>query len=193
MTNLICNLLIPSGFNTSLTLQTHNGTIPAQPALGFALSHLPITFPAPHLSSPKDPEDDDPEDPDDPDKGDDDSPHFIRDATMHLISSTALFTLASPFSTTTLYITNLNATALYEGKPSGKILYDLPFAVPPGLSVTPRLPVDWSIGGVGYDAIKKALGGTLKLGTFANVGIKIGQYKEDIWFKGRSIGANIRL
>jgi hypothetical protein len=151
---------------------------------------LPISFPAPHLSRPKDPEDDDPDNPDD---DDDDSPHFIRDATMHVISSTALFTLASPFSTTTLYITDLNATALYEGKPSGKIIYDLPFAVPPGLSVTPRLPVDWSIGSVGYDAIKKALGGTLKLGTFAHVGIRIGEFRENIWFKGRSIGANIRL
>lgn len=112
---------------------------------------------------------------------------------MHIISSTALFTLASPFSSTTLFITTLNATAYYDGQPSGKILYELPFAVPPGLSETPRLPVEWSLGSVGYEAIRKALGGKLKLSAFAHVGIRIGEWNEMIWFKGGQIGANVRL
>ncbi|KAF1997568.1 hypothetical protein P154DRAFT_440973 [Amniculicola lignicola CBS 123094] len=179
-----------SSFNTSLTIQTHDNTIPAQPFIGRVLSKFPLTFPTPGLHS-KAPSDD-PEDPEDPDK-DKDSPHFIQDATMHILSSTALFILASPFSTTTLYITNLNATAFYEGNPSGTILYELPFAVPPGLSETPRLPVDWSFGSVGYEAIKKALGGTLRLSAFAHVGIRIGEWKETVWFKGGGIGAHVRL
>ena len=170
-----------------MTLQAHNGTIPAQPALGELLSHFPVTLPAPHLSTPKEPSDD-PSDPEDDGKS-----HFIRDATMHLITSTAIFTLASPFSATTLYITRLNATAYYDGHPSGKILYELPFAVPPGLTETPRLPVDWSLGSVGYEAIKKALGGKLKLSAFAHVGVRIGEWRETIWFKGGQIGANVRL
>ncbi|CAO2658774.1 Nn.00g064970.m01.CDS01 [Neocucurbitaria sp. VM-36] len=182
-----------SGYNTSLTLQAHRGSIPAQPALGELLSNFPIMLPAPHLSTPKEPSDgDDPSDPDDPDKPDD-SPHFIRDATMHLITSTAVFTLSSPFSSTTMFITSLNATAYHDGNPSGKILYELPFAVPPGLSETPRLPVDWSLGSVGYEAIRKALGGQLKLSAFAHVGIRIGEWRETIWFQGGKIGANVRL
>lgn len=151
---------------------------------------FPITLLAPHLSTPKEPTDD-PTEPSDPE--DDGKSHFIHDATMHLITSTAIFTLASPFSSTTLYITSLNATAFYEGHPSGKILYELPFAVPPGLSETPRLPVDWSFGSVGYEAIRKALGGKLKLSAFAHVGIRIGEWRETIWFKGGQIGANVRL
>ncbi|KAF1960209.1 hypothetical protein CC80DRAFT_405150 [Byssothecium circinans] len=180
-----------SGYNVSLTLQTHNGTIPSQPALGAALSNFPITLPAPSLSTPKKPDDDDSDDPDD--GLGHKRTHFIRDATMHIISSTALFTLASPFNSTTLYITNLNATAYHDGHPSGKILYELPFAVPPGLSETPRLPVDWSLGSIGYDAIKKALGGTLKLSAYADVGIRIGSWTEQVWFQGGNIGANVRL
>ncbi|KAI8934029.1 hypothetical protein NX059_008797 [Plenodomus lindquistii] len=179
-----------SGFNTSVTLQAHNGTVPAQPALGNLLANFPITLPAPHLSTPKEPSDD-PDEPSDPE--DDGKTHFIHDATMHLITSTAIFTLASPFSATTMYITTLNATAYYDGQPSGKILYELPFAVPPGLSETPRLPVDWSLGSVGYGAIRKALGGKLKLSAFAHVGIRIGEWRETIWFKGGQIGANVRL
>jgi hypothetical protein len=111
---------------------------------------------------------------------------------MHIISSTAIFTLASPFTTTTLYITNLNATAFHDGHPSGRIVYDLPFAVPPGVSESPRLPVNWSLGSIGYDAIRKALGGELQLSALAEVGIRIGHWREQIWYKGRSIGAKIR-
>jgi hypothetical protein len=180
-----------SGYNTSFTLQTHEGSIPAQPGFGKVLSRWPVTLPAPSLSGPKDPNDGD----DDPDDGDDGPkhPHFIREATMHLISSTAVFTLASPFSSTTMYLTHLNATALHEGHVAGKILSDLPFAVPPGLSTSPRLPVDWSFDSLGYDAIKKALGGTLKLSTFADVGIRVGQWRQQIWFQGGQIGAHVRL
>jgi hypothetical protein len=187
--SLLSQYLTCLGFNTSMTVQTHNGSIPAQPSFGFALSQLPITFATPRLSGPKEPPSDDPSDPDKPAE----SPHFIKDATMHIISSTAIFTLASPFATTTMYITHMNATSYYEGHPAGKILYDLPFAVPPGDSVTPRLPVDWSLGGVGFEAVKKALGGTLKLSAFAEVGVRIGRWKEQVWYQGRSIGANIRL
>ncbi|KAF2198402.1 hypothetical protein GQ43DRAFT_378707 [Delitschia confertaspora ATCC 74209] len=178
-----------SGFNTSLTLQTHNNTIPAQPNLGFILSKLPVTLPTPHMRTPKSPDDSDGDD--EPDNST--SPHFIQAATMHLLSSSAVFTLSSPLSSTTLYITYLNATSYYKTHPAGKILYDLPFAVPPGLSDSPRLPVDWSFGSVGYDAIKKALGGSLKLSAVAHVGIKVGEWNERVWYQGRSIGARIRL
>ena len=173
------------GYNTSITIQAHNGTIPAQPALGHLMSKFPYTLPTPHLSGPKDPNN--------PDDDSDDHPHFIRGTTMHLLSSTAIFTLASPFTATTMYITSMNATAFYEGHPAGKIIYDLPFAVTPGLSESPRLPVDWSFGSMGYEAIRKAIGGTLKLKAFAWVGVRIGSWEEYIWFQGREIGANVRL
>ncbi|KAH7094744.1 hypothetical protein FB567DRAFT_510969 [Paraphoma chrysanthemicola] len=180
-----------SGFNTSVTLQAHNGTIPAQPGLSHLMSKYPITLPAPHLSHPKNPDNGD-GDGDDDDE-DDGREHFIKGATMHLISSTATFTLNSPFTHTTLFITHMNATAYYEEHPAGVILYDLPFAVPPGISESPRIPVDWSFGGIGYEAIRKALGGKLKLTAFAHVGIRIGEWNERVWFKGGKIGANVRL
>lgn len=177
-----------SGFNTSITLQAHNGTVPAQPGLGHLMSKYPVTIPAPHLSHPKEPGDGDGDDDDEPTKD-----HFIQSTTMHLISSTATFVLNSPFRRTTMFITHMNATAYYEDHPAGLILYDLPFAVPPGLSESPRIPVDWSVGGIGYGAIRKALGGQLKLSAFAHVGVRIGEWQERIWFQGGKIGANVRL
>lgn len=178
-----------SGFNTSVTLQAHKRTIPALPGLSALLAKYPITLPAPHLSHPKPPSDGDGDD-----GGEDDGKdHFIQSTTMHLLSSTATFTLNSPFQKTTLFITHMNATAYYEGHPAGEILYDLPFAVPPGVSESPRIPVDWSLGGIGYEAIRKALGGELKLSAFARVGFRIGEWNERIWFQGGRIGAHVRL
>lgn len=174
-----------SGFNTTLAIQTHKGSIPSQPALGKALEALKFSFLAPRLRTPRDdPDGDDP----DPDSG-----HFIREAVMHLWSSTATFTLASPLTKNTLYITSLNATAFYKGDGVGQILYDLPIIVPPGLSDTPKLPVDWSLGSVGYGAIRDALGKQLRLSAIADVGVKLGNFEELLWFKGNGIGAKVRV
>ncbi|KAF2100685.1 hypothetical protein NA57DRAFT_37428 [Rhizodiscina lignyota] len=174
-----------SGFNTTLSLRAHEESIPSQPALGKALSALKLIFAAPRLHTPSDPNT-----PDDPDAS---SGKFIRSATMHLFSSTAIFSLASPLLHNTLYVTFLNATAFYKGDVVGRILNEDMFAVPPGFSETPRLPVAWSLGSVGYDAIRKAVGGQLHLSAMADVGVKLGQWEEGIWFKGKGIGAKVRL
>ena len=50
---------------------------------------------------------------------------------------------------------------------------------------TPRLPVDWSLGSVGYEAVKKALGGTLKLAAEADISVRLGKFRETVWFKGK--------
>lgn len=88
----------------------------------------------------------------------------------------------------------MNATALYNHtEPVGHIQYDLPFAAPPGISVTPKLPVDWSLDSVGYEKVRQALGGRLKLDAHAIVGVRLGSWTETVWYVGRGIGASIRI
>ena len=70
--------LTDEGYNTTLTLKTHSGTIPTQPRLGAALSSLAIEIPTPKLKTPKNPNHPDGED----DERDPKSPHFIDDATV---------------------------------------------------------------------------------------------------------------
>ncbi|KAI4724164.1 hypothetical protein E4T49_08114 [Aureobasidium sp. EXF-10728] len=166
---------ISVGFNTTLSLRTHEGTIPAQPSLGRALSKFGVDLPTPNLRG----------------GGDKDEKHFIQDATMHLITSTANFVLLSPLKTSTIYVTYINATAYHHEDAVGHIVYDLPFAVPPGSSTSPRLPVDF--GTIGYDEVKGALGGTLKMAAKATVGVRLGKWEEHIWYQGEGIGAKIRL
>jgi len=93
-----------------------------------------------------------------------------------------------------LYITSLNATAFYNHTdPVGRVLYALPFMVPPGASTTPRLPVEWSLEGVGHEAVKKALGGGLELDARAQVGVRVGRWEQRLWFEGRELGAKVTL
>lgn len=180
--NLLSQYL--SGFNTTISVRAHRDSIPGQPLLGKALSRFNITVPTPRLALPGDDGNTDPER----------SGHFIRTATFHLLSSSATFTLASPLQYNTVFIDHINATAFYNHtEPIGRIIYDMPIAVTPGLSQTPKLPVDWSVGSVGRDKIREALGGSLKLDARANVSVRIGAWRETVWYIGRGIGAGVRL
>ncbi|KAH0385066.1 hypothetical protein KCU92_g3864, partial [Aureobasidium melanogenum] len=154
-----------SGFNTTLSLRAHEGTIPAQPSLGRALSRFGVDLPTPNLRGGGGGDG----------SGGKNEKHFIQDATMHLITRTAEFVLLSPLKTSTLYVTYLNATAFHNEDAVGHIVYDLPFAVPPGTSTSPRLPVDF--GSIGYDEVKGALGGSLKMAAKATVGPQAGSRK----------------
>ena len=176
-----------SGWNTSLTVRAHRDSFPSQPVLGEALSHFNLTLTTPRLHLPGD-------DDDNEGGGSSRNGHFIRGATFHLLSSTAAFTLASPLKYNTVYIEHINATAFYRTEPVGRIIYEYPIAAPPGTSETPRLPVDWSIGnGDTYDKIRKALGGNLKLDAKAVVRVRVGAWRETVWYEGKGIGASVRL
>jgi len=107
---------------------------------------------------------------------------------MHVLSSTATFVLVSPVA---LYITSIAAAAYYNGTEVGTIDWGYPFALDSGENVTPRLPVNWGSDALG--TIRDALGGTLKLDARADVGVRIGDWNEQIWYEGRGLGAKIRL
>ncbi|KAG9937415.1 hypothetical protein KCU98_g19746, partial [Aureobasidium melanogenum] len=100
-----------SGFNTTLSLRAHEGTIPAQPSLGRALSKFEVDLPTPNLRGGGG-----------DGSGDKNEKHFIQDATMHLITRTANFVLLSPLKTSTLYVTYLNATAFHNEDAVGHIV-----------------------------------------------------------------------
>ncbi|KAK4867493.1 hypothetical protein LT330_001003 [Penicillium expansum] len=173
-----------SGLNTTITIKSHRNTIPSLPDLGEALSILNITVPVPQISVPGSPDSDD----------GDQKPRFIHDATFYLWSSTAEFILSSPLTENNILITSIDATAFYEKKePIGRINNREPFEVPPGISRSPRLPVDLDMGGVGYDALRKALGQSLEMDAVAKVGVLIGNYADVILYHGKGIAAKVRL
>ncbi|OAA55945.1 hypothetical protein SPI_08152 [Niveomyces insectorum RCEF 264] len=187
-----------SGYNPSLTVKTYRDSIPFQPLLGEALSRFNFTLHAPRIRLPGGDDGNDGDGDNDGDGGDGAkhggrSGSFIRDATFHVFSSTASFTLVSPLTRNTLFIDSINATAFYNHTESvGTINTDEPFAAPPGLSETPKLPVEWSPDSVGFEKLRKALGGVLKLDAKAVVGVRLGAWRETVWYEGRAIGAHVR-
>ncbi|KAK7417185.1 hypothetical protein QQX98_004788 [Neonectria punicea] len=169
-----------SGKNTTMTAKAHRDSIPTLPLIGEALSHINFTIPTPRIRVP----------------GEDDNlkQRFITDATFHIFSSSATFGLLSPLQYNTLYIEHINATAYYNHtEPVGQIIHDESFPVPPGRSESPRLPVQWSPDHVGYDKLRKALGGSLKLDAVADVTVRLGNWVEEIHYTGKGIGAKVSL
>ncbi|OKO95686.1 hypothetical protein PENSUB_11198 [Penicillium subrubescens] len=179
------NLSVVPGNNTNVSIQMtwdpfSNGD------LGKALSVFSFEVPVPHMSMPRAPGDED----DDDDK----PPRFIQEATLHFFSSTAEFTVFSPSVETSITITSMDATAYYDGdEPVGHINYHRSFDVPPGISHSPRLPVDLVLGGVGYDALRKALGQELVLDAVAKVGVRVKNYADIVNYHGNGLAAKVRV
>jgi hypothetical protein len=78
-TDVLANVI---GWNVSLTIRMHRGTLPSLPSLGEALSKVNITIPVPHLKGPDDDPDDPDDDPDDDDPDNASRPRFIKGATV---------------------------------------------------------------------------------------------------------------
>ncbi|KAJ4506731.1 hypothetical protein HRR83_009549 [Exophiala dermatitidis] len=149
-----------SGHNTTLTVTSHADTIP-----GFPDPKMNMTVPTPRMFG-----------------------HFLKETTMHILSSTATFVLVSPFA---MYINSIAANAYHNGSVIGTIDWDYPFAIVAGENLTPRLPVDWNSNALG--TIREALGGSLKVDARADVGVRIGEWQEQIWYEGHGLRAKIRL
>lgn len=170
-----------SGQNTTIVVKGHRGSIPGMPLIGEALSHMNLTMPTPRLQLPGE-------------EPNTDSRAFIREATFHVFTSTASFVLASPLHYNTIYVDFVNATAFYNHTEAiGQILFDESFAAPPGLTDTPRMPVTWDASSVGYDKLREALGGRLKLDATADVTLRMGNWAETVHYEGKGIGAKVRI
>lgn len=90
-----------------------------------------------------------------------------------------------------MQVSSIHSTATYNGSEIGTIDWEYPFEVVPGDNLTPRLPLNWNTPGAGL--IRDALGGNLKIDAFANIGIKIGKWRQDIWYESLNTGAHVRL
>ncbi|KAK5947252.1 hypothetical protein PMZ80_001401 [Knufia obscura] len=113
---------------------------------------------------------------------------LLKDTTIHILSQTATFVLFAPIA---MWITSIHSTAYHNGSNIGTIDWEYPFAVKPGDNLTPRLPLDWNT--PGSDLIRDALGGGLKITALADIGMRIGQFRQDIWYEARDTGAHVRL
>ncbi|KAF9127261.1 hypothetical protein BGW39_005983 [Mortierella sp. 14UC] len=132
---------------------------------------------------------------------------FLISTTMYLLSSTIVMELKNPLDTviTVLYI---NGTASYKEEPLGHVNVDFehdiaspkPILIPAndhqnetsGYVKTPRLPVMFDLSSVGYEALKKALGGSLEVDVSCHIKAKVGSMLMWVDFSKEGIQANVR-
>lgn len=116
---------------------------------------------------------------------------------MHIFSSTADFYIRNPLPYNGIVMHVLNGSALYNGSTLGTIDYRNRFLINPGNrggTMSPRLPVEWSLDSVGYEAMKKALGGQLKIHAQAMTKISIGNMVMEVFYNASDpVEAHIRL
>ena len=173
------------GHNPNITALFHNASILGNPDLSRALAGLNITLPVPSIH------------PKNPNKsgGSKRSSPFLRSATIHILSRTAQFELFNPLSNIGIILNSLSANATYNDETVGTITEPtLNFPVlegREGYTITDKIPVE--VGSVGYDVIRRALGGQLVVDAVADIVATIGNWRGRIRYNGEGVGANVRL
>ena len=173
-----------SGHRPNVTLLFHNRSIEGYPDLSAALAGINITMPVPSIHRK------------DEIKYSKDNPSpFLRSATIHLLSRTAEFEIFNPLFNMGIIINSLAAEATYNGDLVGTITEpEFNFEVHPGAdgyTTTDKIPVE--VGTVGYDVIRRALGGQLKVDAVAEVVARVGEWKGRVKYYGEGLGASVRL
>lgn len=136
---------------------------------------------------------------------------LLADCTMNILSSTAIMSLRNPFQNIQMSITNINASATYEIYEIGRMTANFedigggwkgPLQLPPpvcdhtdgckGVVVeSEKIPVMTKK--LGYDAIKKALGGSIEVSVDSQVGVMIDQFVlKDLQYRQSNITAKVR-
>ncbi|KAF9944792.1 hypothetical protein BGZ70_004338 [Mortierella alpina] len=132
---------------------------------------------------------------------------FLISATMYIFSSKLELELQNPLDTviTILYI---NGTASFKGEKLGHILVDFehdftspkPILIPAnnhkeqdsGYCKTPKLPVVFDLLSVGYEALRRALGGSLEVDVVCHIKAKVGSMVMWVDFVKDGVQAEVR-
>ena len=113
------------------------------------------------------------------------------------MSSTADFLIRNPLPHDSIIINTLDGVAIYNGSTLGTINYESKFLISPGKrgsTLTPRFPVEWSLGGVAYEVMRKALGGQLEIYAQALCKLSIGNLRMEVLYNGSDpVGAHVRI
>jgi hypothetical protein len=176
--------ILIAGKSPNITALFHNSSIEGNHELSSALAGLNITLPVPIIHPSR--------------TSSRTSEHispFLRSATIHVLSRTAQFELFNPLDNVEIILNSLLANATYENENIGSItepMFNFPvLAGREGYTVTEKIPVE--VGSVGYDVIRRALGGELVVDAVADVVATIGDWRGRIQYDGRGVGAKVRL
>ncbi|KAJ8142448.1 hypothetical protein OY671_004403 [Metschnikowia pulcherrima] len=128
----------------------------------------------------------------DPEDSSKSSSPFLIDATFHLWTSEIELTVFNPLSNVELQVRILNCLASYKGESLAHIEGSETFMIPPGIYVTPRIPIKISKG-IGSDILRKAMDGDLAMDVVAELGVVIDQFPAELMYRGAGLKAKVKL
>ncbi|KAJ2818856.1 hypothetical protein GGI24_004969, partial [Coemansia furcata] len=110
-------------------------------------------------------------------------PHVLHDVIFHIFGMSAEATVVNPVSGANIWLQSIEAIGYYKGDiPLGTLQYnfvsssmDNGFLIPFNRAVTtPRLPITANETSIGWDVVRKAIGGTLDVDVFTNLKVLVG-------------------
>ncbi|KAJ2586321.1 hypothetical protein IWW49_004085 [Coemansia sp. RSA 1797] len=134
-------------------------------------------------------------------------PKVLREVVFHIFTMSAEATVVNPVSGASVWIQTIDAIGYYENDiPLGVLEYDFTDKQPRrqgqsnGLLLpynqaitTPRLPITANETSIGWDVVRRAIGGTLDVSVFTNIQMQVGNAPLNFMIMGRNAPVKIRL
>lgn len=146
---------------------------------------------------------------------------MLVNSTMYIFSSTIILYLHNPLPNTTITILALNSTAKYKGHIVGNLEVDFeiddkwggPLVLPAsnatqkmgdkgededdgpidGAIATPKLPFLYNVTSIGFETIKRALGGSIEVNVTSRCRLMVGEMRlEELIYVRKEVVARIR-
>ncbi|KAJ2710718.1 hypothetical protein H4R19_003612 [Coemansia spiralis] len=135
-------------------------------------------------------------------------PRVVREVVFRIFSMTAEATVVNPVSGADIWLQSIDAVAYYRGHiPLGTLQYDFTAPDPrqhgPPLSglllpygravTTPQLPIVANKTSIGWDVVRRAIGGTLDVDVLTNTRVRIGQAQLNVTTMGKNAPIKVRF
>ncbi|KAJ1998183.1 hypothetical protein GGI04_005112 [Coemansia thaxteri] len=136
-------------------------------------------------------------------------PRVLREVVFRIFSMTAEATVISPVSGADIWLQAIEAVGYYKGNiPLGTLQYNFisgtsktfPSGEPKGFLLpfnqavtTPRLPIAANETSIGWDVVRRAIGGTLDVDVFTNLQVLVGNAPLNLTVMGRGAPVKVRL
>ncbi|KAJ1830378.1 hypothetical protein LPJ63_004970 [Coemansia sp. RSA 2711] len=128
-------------------------------------------------------------------------PQVLREVVFRIFAMSAEATIVNPVSGADVWLQVIEAIGYYKHDiPLGMLEYDFTSDGPKGLRLpfdravsTPRMPIVANETSIGWDVLRRAIGGTLDVDVFTNIQMQVGNAPLNFTVMGRNAPVKVRL
>lgn len=117
---------------------------------------------------------------------------FLVGAIIHVWTSEIELTVFNPLENVEIWARIQSCIASYKGEVLAHIEWSELLMIPPGIYVTPRIPIKVAQG-IGADILRRAVNGDLAVDVVAAMAVSVGEFPADLVYSGSGLTAKVRL